>query len=98
MLFAVLFADKPGHGQLRAEQLEAHIAWIDQHKDMVLVAGSLREEPQDVPWGGLWVVEAESKAAVIEMMKSDPFYVFGLRQSIEVLHWNKALPNHKASI
>jgi uncharacterized protein len=98
MLFAVLFADRPGHGHVRAEQLEAHIDWIDQHKDIVLVAGSLREELQDVPRGGLWVVEAESKTAVIEMMKSDPFYVFGLRQSIEVLHWSKALPDHKASI
>lgn len=98
MLFAVFFTDKAGHGQLRAEYLQAHVDWIDQHKLTVLVAGSLREEPQDVPRGGLWVVEAESKADVFEMMKSDPFYTCGLRQSIEVLHWSKALPNHKALV
>ena len=98
MLFAVLFTDKPGQGHLRAENLAAHIAWVDQHKEVVLVAGSLREEPQDTPRGGLWVVEAESKASLLEMMKSDPFYTCGLRQTIEVLHWNKALPNHKALV
>lgn len=98
MLFAVLFTDKPGHGALRAEHLQAHIAWVDQHKDVVLVAGSLREEPHDVPRGGLWVVEAESRAAVFELMKTDPFHTCGLRQSVEVLYWSKALPDHRALV
>lgn len=98
MLFAVLFTDKPGHGSLRAEHLQAHIAWVDQHKATVLVAGSLREEPQAVPRGGLWVVDAESKAAVLDMMKSDPFFICGLRQDIEVLHWSKALPHHRTLV
>ena len=57
----------------------------------VLVAGSLRAEPGDVPKGGLWVVEAPTKAAVLELMQSDPFYICGLRQGAEVLHWSKAL-------
>ena len=98
MLFAVIFNDKPGHGKLRAEQLTAHIRWVDQHKDMVLVAGSLREEPNDAPGGGLWVVEANSKESVLELMKTDPFYSCGLRQGVEVLHWSKALQDHKAMV
>jgi uncharacterized protein len=36
-------------------------------------------------------VEAESKPAVLDLMKSDPFYICGLRQDVEVLHWSKAL-------
>lgn len=91
MLFAVLFTDKPGHASLRSEQLQAHIAWVAQHRDHVLVAGSLRTEPGDVPKGGLWIVEAPSKSAVLDLMKSDPFYTCGLRQDVEVLHWSKAL-------
>jgi uncharacterized protein YciI len=91
MLFAVIFTDKPGHGALRAEHLKAHIEWVEEHKDAVLVAGSLRSEPEAAPKGGLWVVEAASKEAVIELMKSDPFYRCGLRQGVEVFHWSKAL-------
>lgn len=98
MLFAVIFTDKPGHGALRAQHLAAHVDWVAQHKGQVLVAGSLRHEPQDVPKGGLWVVEAGSKAAVLELMKTDPFYTCGLREQIEVLHWNKALPDHQALV
>src|SRR5690349_3857885 len=91
MLFAVLFTDKPGHGALRAEQLDAHVQWVAQHQDTVLVAGALRAEPGDVPRGGLWIVEAPSKDAVLALMQTDPFWTCGLRQGVEVLHWRKAL-------
>lgn len=91
MLFAVLFTDKPGHGNLRAENLDAHIRWVAERRESVLVAGSLRVDPGAVPKGGLWIVEVPSKAAVLDLMKSDPFYICGLRQDIEVLYWSKAL-------
>jgi uncharacterized protein len=93
MLFAVLFTDKPGHGELRAQHLEAHVRWVDQHKDVVRVAGSLRAEPGATPKGGLWIVEAPSKEAITTLMQTDPFYTAGLRQSVEILHWFKALPD-----
>jgi len=98
VLFAVIFADKVDQAELRAKHLRAHIAWVDEHKNSVLVAGSLRHEPSDIPRGGLWVVEAESKDAVFELMKTDPFYTCGLRQGVEVLHWSKALQHHKALV
>lgn len=91
MLFAVLFTDKPGHGVLRAQHLEAHVQWVAQHQHTVLVAGSLREEPGAVPRGGLWIVEAASRDAVHALMQTDPFWTCGLRQGVEVLHWRKAL-------
>ncbi len=98
MLFAVCFTDKPGCAHLRTAHLQAHIDWVDQNKDWLLVAGSLRVEPGAVPLGGLWVVEAGSKGAVLDKMKTDPFYTCGLRQSVEVLHWSKALPDHQALV
>lgn len=91
MLFAVLFTDEPAQGALRAQKLDDHIRWVADHRDMVLVAGSLRVEPSAVPRGALWIVEATSKLAVLDLVASDPFYVCGLRRSVEILHWSKAL-------
>ncbi len=91
MLFAVIFIDRPGQGALRAEHLQAHIDWVAAHADTVRVAGSLRVEPGEVPKGGLRIVEAESKEAVHLLMQTDPFWTCGLRQSVEVLHWSKAV-------
>ena len=98
MLFAVLFTDKPGHGALRQTHLQAHIDWVAQHRHTVLVAGSLRDEPDQVPRGALWVVDAPSKAAVYALMQTDPFHVCGLRERVEVLHWSKALPEHQVLV
>ena len=90
MRFAVIFRDRPGQGDLRAQQLQAHLRWLDENRDWVLVGGSLREAPQETPIGGLWVVEAESRQDVQQRMQSDPFMTCGLRESVQILHWNKA--------
>ena len=91
MLFAVIFTDRPGQGALRSQHLQAHIDWVAAHQDQVRVAGSLREETGQVPKGGLWIVDAPSKTAVHDLMQTDPFWTCGLRESVEVLHWSKAL-------
>lgn len=91
MLFAVIFTDKPNYGSLRAANLDAHIQWVAANQEAVLVAGSLRLELGATPKGGLWIVEAPSKDAVLDLMETDPFYASGLRESVEVLHWSKAL-------
>ncbi len=64
MLFIVRFTDKPDGLATRKQFLPAHLQWLEQHQQTVLVAGSLRSEADAVPVGGLWVVEAQSKAEV----------------------------------
>lgn len=91
MLFAVIFTDRPGQGALRSTHLQVHIDWVAAHQAQVRVAGSLRDEPDQIPKGGLWIVEAPSKEAVHQLMQTDPFWTCGLRQRVEVLHWSKAL-------
>jgi uncharacterized protein YciI len=90
MLFAVLFTDSPDQGVLRAAHLQAHLEWVALHQAQVLVAGSLREELGQVPKGGLWIVEAESKSHVQQLILTDPFWTCGLRKDVQVLHWSKA--------
>lgn len=98
MLFAVIFTDNPGYGEVRAANLQAHIEWLERNKDVIPVGGSLRHEPEQVPKGGLWIANAESKAQLDDLLKSDPFYVAGLRQSYEILYWSKANAERKVPI
>lgn len=98
MLFAVLFADKPGLGELRTRHLQAHIEWLELNKDVIPVGGSLRQELGQVPRGGLWIAEANSKNQLEDLLKTDPFYIAGLRQSYEILHWSKANEERKVLI
>ena len=90
MLFAVIFHDHPGQGDFRAAHAQAHIDWLAAHADTVRVAGSLRETPDQVPKGGLWIVEAPDSASVQKLLETDPFWTCGLREGVEVLIWRKA--------
>lgn len=98
MLFVVRFTDKPGSLALRQQLLTEHLRWLEEHQDVVRVAGSLRPEPSDPPVGACWVVEEKSNAAVENLLKADPFWTGGLRASYEILHWSKAFPDRKVSI
>lgn len=62
MLFAVIFTDKPGCGEVRASNLQAHVESPEKNKVIVPVGGSLWHEPGEAPKGGLWLANAESKA------------------------------------
>lgn len=98
MLFAVIFVDKPDQGALRSIHLQAHIDWLEQHRELVPIGGSLRVAPGDTPKGGLWIAEAESKEQLEALIRTDPFFSAGLRQSHEILHWSKANADRKALI
>lgn len=98
MLFAIRFTDKPDSFSQRQALMAAHIAWLDQERERVLVGGSLRHSPEQAPVGGLWVVEIESKAAAEALLKQDPFYTGGLRESWEILHWSKAFEDRKVPV
>lgn len=98
MLFVVRFSDKPNSELIREQQLPAHISWLDERRQKILVAGSLREEPGANPIGAFWVVEAESKSEVVALYKSDPFWTNGLREGVEILLWSKAFPNEQTPV
>ena len=98
MLFVIRFVDKPDKPEIRKRFLEAHIEWLSQRGQSILLAGSVRDEPEKNPLGGIWVVEAESKADAEKMFNTDPFWTNGLRKSFEILHFSKAFPNAQSII
>jgi uncharacterized protein YciI len=98
MLFVVRFTDDPQRLATRKQFLPDHLAWLEAHKESVLVPGSLRPEPDGAPVGACWIVEAQDKAEVQRLVQSDPFWVQGLRQSYEILHWLKAFPERQVLV
>jgi len=98
MLFAVRFHDRTDCGNVRREYMQEHIAWLDEHRQTVLVGGSLRIEQGENPVGGLWLVEAPDKIAVEALISSDPFTILGLREYYEIFFWSKAFPDRKVSV
>lgn len=92
MLFIVQFTDKPGSLALRNQILPAHLEWLESHRATVLVAGLLRHDTDAAPVGGCWVVDAVAKEGVEVLLRTDPFWIGGLRADYHVFHWSKAFP------
>ncbi|MDK3023560.1 YciI family protein [Cupriavidus taiwanensis] len=73
MIFAVRFHDKPDQLALRNSLLQAHLDWLALHGDTILIAGPLREVPDEGAVGGLWIVRAADRAEVEALVQTDPF-------------------------
>ena len=43
-------------------------------------------------------METKSKASLMQIMATADFYICGLRQGIEILHWSKALEGSQALV
>jgi uncharacterized protein YciI len=93
MLFIARFTDKPGIAERRAALLEAHFDWLAANDDKVLLAGSLRTDVGGDSLGGLWIIEAGSKAEAEQVYQTDPFFANGLRAGVELYHYVKAHPD-----
>lgn len=98
MLFVARFTDKPDIAERRAELLQEHFDWLAANDDRVLLAGSVRTDVGGESLGGLWIIEADSKADAEQVYQTDPFFANGLRASVEVYHYVKAHPDKTATI
>lgn len=87
MLFVVRLEDKPERVDVRTNFTAAHKEWLAKNDKVILQAGSLRHDPDGTPVGGLWIVQAESKAEIEALLKNDPFWINGLRKGVEIYHW-----------
>jgi uncharacterized protein len=89
MLFIVKLMDKVGALEIRQKHLEDHRRWLTANASRVIVSGALRQDPEGQPFGGLWIVEADSKDTVEKLMETDPFWINGLRATREIWHWSR---------
>ena len=94
MLFIVQFedvyAEQPERLPERATHMADHLAFLAEHSDQVVAAGALRPSVDGTPLGGIWILNAESKAAAEAFYKDDPFWKAGLRKSVQLSHWARA--------
>lgn len=94
MLFVIQFedvySDQPERLSERAVHMPAHLAFLAEHGDRVIASGALRDSEEGAPIGGIWILNAVSKAAAESFYKEDPFWKAGLRKSVRVSVWSKA--------
>ena len=98
MLFVAQFEDDPERLDVRRAEMDNHLRYLDERRERILVAGSLRRDPGQDPLGGLWIIEASDRRDAEMLCHGDPFWTRGLRRSVTILHWSKAFPERKTPV
>jgi uncharacterized protein YciI len=89
MLFVVLFEDEVSRAEdARRQYMPEHLDFLVRNASAIRAAGPLRDA-DNIPAGGLWVVQADDRAQVEMLVREDPFWPTGLRRSVRVLAWTQ---------
>lgn len=87
MIYVVLLEDAPGQGnEVRRQHMPAHLDFLERNATVIKAAGPLRDSDGAMA-GGLWLVETADREQVDRLVREDPFWPTGLRQSVRVLAW-----------
>ncbi len=91
MLFLAEIVNKTGIDDLHKANRDAHIEYLKKTYDAVRAAANLKDSLDGETTGIVWIIEAPDKAAAERVVKDDPFYTAGLRQSVTVRHFVKSV-------
>jgi uncharacterized protein YciI len=89
MLYVVQFTDNLAHAEARARLMPAHLDFLERHRARIRAAGPLRDTADGSATGGLWLIDADSEETVAELVREDPLWPTGLRQSVRILQWTQ---------
>ena len=94
--WAVIFTDTPDMLAIRAKKhlRDAHVAYVKDHPEL-LIGGGLKPDPDADFCGAMWIVNADTKSAVIELVANDPFYHADYR-TYQIFTWGKILEDRTA--
>ena len=83
--FVVEYFDRPGSGEVRAANREAHIQYRIALGPALVLAGPLFEDFDGSPAkGSLVILEATDKAEAVEIAHRDPYAKAGAFQEVRV--------------
>lgn len=94
MRFVVIFEEGSDMAAVRERHEPAHLAFLEQHRLEIPMAGGLRQEHGGAYVGGLWVFEVETKERAIALIEQDPYFRIQPRK-YRLLAWGKALPGRQ---
>ncbi len=88
-LYAMICIDKPGHGALRGQTREAHLAYVAE-TGVVVQAGPLLDDAEEMI-GSLIILDVPDREAATRWGGGDPYFHAGLFESVTVHRWKKVI-------
>lgn len=78
MLYMVYLEDVADNMSIRKPLLDAHMAHMATHAQAIKLGGPIIRDDGSAPAGGVLVIEAGSRQAVLDIISNDPYFRAGL--------------------
>ena len=84
MLYILYNEDRPDGQAIREATREAHLAYLDRHKDKVVLGGGLLSEDGATRLGSVFIINVPSRKAAEAFSAEEPFRKAGLFQTVKI--------------
>ena len=96
--WVAIFDDDPDAADVRRNHQADHFAYLDQHRDVIILAGGLRPAPGEWYCGGLWIMEVDGRDEAVRLCEDDPYFRLGLRRGYRLFVWGKAFADRMVTL
>ena len=95
MLYIIYQEDRSDGAALRAAHREAHFAYLEKHKDILVLGGALLAEDGTTRTGSVLIINVPNLAAAAAFSRDEPFRKAGLFRDVKISRmrrgqWNPA--------
>ncbi len=97
MLYVIYQIDKPDSAAIRFEQRPAHFAYLDQHRDILVLGGALLAEDGATREGSVLIVNVPGLDEAEHFSANEPFRKAGLFQRVEIRRMRRGQWNPEAA-
>lgn len=89
--FAFMCWDGPDAAELRARDLDAHLAHVERHWRSYVVAGPMRDPGGEKLVGSLLLILAQTEDEAWSICRGDPYFTNGQFASVQVKHFTQSI-------
>ena len=97
MLYIIYQEDKEGGEAIRAATKETHLAYLEQHRDILVLGGALLADDGVRRLGSCLIVNVLDRAAAEAFSAEEPFRKAGLFKSVKITRMRRGQWNPTAA-
>jgi uncharacterized protein YciI len=97
MLFIIYQEDASGSAALRAEHRPAHFAYLEAHKDILVLGGAMLGDDGETRTGSVLIINVPSLADAERFSENEPLRKAGTFKSVKIAHMRRGQWNPDAA-
>lgn len=95
MLYVIYQLDKPNSTAIRVAQREAHLRYLAEHEDILVLGGAMLAEDGTTRLGSVLLINVPNRQEAEQFSANEPFRQAGLFERVEITRmrrgqWNPA--------